>query len=322
MQDAYGRKIEYLRISITERCNLRCQYCMPVDGASSRKEQLLSMDEIFRVVQTGAKLGIRYIKVTGGEPLVRKECVELIQGLKGIPGIEKVTLTTNGVLLKERLQELEAAGVDGINVSLDSMDEDSYYQLTGKDCLAQVISGIKATASTNIPVKINCVSIKGQKDWKQILLLAKELPIDVRFIEMMPLGLGKRFETEDHRVIFRQIKERYPEIKKEQRPRGAGPAVYYHIPEFRGCVGFISALHGPFCESCNRVRLTAAGYLKTCLCYNDGADLAVVLRKQEGGQEKELEKVMSEAIFGKPKKHCFENPESVTEDRLMGQIGG
>ncbi|MDD3221786.1 MAG: GTP 3',8-cyclase MoaA [Clostridia bacterium] len=322
MQDAYGRKIEYLRISITERCNLRCQYCMPVDGASGGKEQLLRMDEILRVVQTGAKLGIRYIKVTGGEPLVRKDCVELIRGLKGIPGIEKVTLTTNGVLLKERLQELEAAGVDGINVSLDSMDEDSYYRLTGKDCLAQVLSGIKAAASTDIPVKINCVSIKGQKDWKQILLLAKELPVDVRFIEMMPLGLGKNFETEDHRGIFQQIKERYPEIKKEQRPRGAGPAVYYYIPEFRGCVGFISALHGSFCESCNRVRLTADGYLKTCLSYNEGADLAAVLRKQGDGQEKELEKVMSEAVFSKPKKHCFENPESVTEDRLMGQIGG
>ncbi len=322
MKDHFGRKIEYLRISITERCNLRCRYCMPEGSVCSGAETELTVDEILKVGAAAAALGIHSVKVTGGEPLVRKECGEIIRRLKGLPGIERVTLTTNGIFLPEQLGALRAAGVDGINISLDTVDRKNYRHLTGMDGIDRVMAGIRMAAQGPAPVKINCVSMKGDGDWKQVMLLAKELPVDVRFIEMMPLGAGKGFETEDHREVLEKIRAIYPGVKPDERIHGSGPAVYYRIPGFRGCIGFISAVHGPFCKNCNRVRLTADGFLKPCLCYDTAADLKPLLRQETEQGEKSLEKYMAEVIYHKPEAHCFETPEKVTESRKMAEIGG
>lgn len=322
MKDHSGREIEYLRISITEQCNLRCRYCMPEGCAAGCLDTQLTVDEILKIGKAVSALGIKYIKVTGGEPLVCKECEALIQKLKAIPGIEKVTLTTNGVLLEERLAALIAAGVDGINISLDTMDRKNYQQLTGRDCFEAVMKGIRTAAEEAVPVKINCVSMKDSEDWREVMLLARDLPVDVRFIEMMPLGAGKGFETEDHREMFEKIREEYPKIQSDGRIHGFGPAVYYKIPGFQGSIGFISAVHGPFCSSCNRVRLTADGLLKLCLCYDTAVDLKPILRDVSGLSEKKLEKQIAEAIYHKPEAHCFESPEKVTESRRMAEIGG
>ena len=322
MKDHFGRKIEYLRISITERCNLRCRYCMPEGSVCSGAETELTVDEILKVGAAAAALGIHSVKVTGGEPLVRKECGEIIQKLKGLPGIERVTLTTNGIFLPEQLGALRAAGVDGINISLDTVDRKNYRHLTGMDGIDRVMAGIRMAAQGPVPVKINCVSMKGDGDWQQVMLLAKELPVDVRFIEMMPLGAGKCFETEDHREVLEKIRAIYPGVQPDERIHGSGPAVYYRIPGFRGCIGFISAVHGPFCKNCNRVRLTADGFLKPCLCYDTAADLKPLLRQETEQGEKPLEKYMAEVIYHKPEAHCFETPEKVTESRKMAEIGG
>lgn len=322
MRDHSGRKIEYLRISITERCNLRCQYCMPAGSFPEAPDSQLSVDEILEIARAGAALGIKYIKVTGGEPLVRKECEVIVRKLKGIPGIEKVTLTTNGVLLAERFAALTAAGIDGINISLDTMDRENYHRLTGMDCFEDVLQGIRVASAGEIPVKINCVSMKGSGDWQQVMEIARELPVDVRFIEMMPLGAGKGFDTEDHRALRRKIEELYPGIQPDERIHGCGPAVYFKIPGFQGSIGFISAVHGPFCGKCNRIRLTADGFLKPCLCYDTALDLKPLLGHKKEETEEKLKQRMAEVIYHKPEAHCFDTPEKVTEHRRMAEIGG
>ena len=319
MKDRWGREIEYLRISITESCNLCCRYCMP-DGPCKTKNSLLSYDEIEEVVRAGAGLGIKYIKVTGGEPLVRKDCDQLIRRLKKVSGIEKVTLTTNGQLLTEQIERLKAAGVDGINISLDTMNPAAYKELTGYDGLSKVLEGIEAGLLSTIPIKVNCVAFKGHSDWKTVLLLARDRKLDVRFIEVMPLGQGKNFESEDCLQILEEIKNIYPGTTRDERKHGQGPAVYYQIPGFSGSVGVISALHGPFCQSCNRLRVTSAGFLKTCLCYNDGINLRPFLGKKDGMAA--LRATIKKVVWDKPKAHCFDQPEKITESHKMGEIGG
>lgn len=367
MKDSYGRTIDYLRISITDRCNLRCRYCMPCGIETVSHGDILTFEEIRRVALCGARLGIRHIKVTGGEPLVRKGCCELIRILKAVPGIEHVTLTTNGILLEEYLEELIQSGIDGINVSLDTVDRRLYERITGKDGLSSVLSVLERASSLSVPLKINAVSLdwkeldrgtgkgeNGRRDteyWKELVLLAKDYPIDVRFIEMMPIGYGRGYQTMNYEKLPEKMMKEFPGMKREDgagnvgkiavetvpgsdrkkpgRVHGFGPAVYYEIPGFLGSIGFISAVHGKFCADCNRVRLTAQGYLKTCLCFEDGADLRVVLRnKAENGSDrvedkmKELTAVMKEAISRKPAAHCFDTPEKITEQHNMVSIGG
>lgn len=316
-----------MRVSITDRCNLRCRYCMPYGVNLVTHGDILSFDEIGKVVSAGARLGIRHVKVTGGEPLVRKGCPFLIRSLKAVPGIEHVTLTTNGILLEEYLEELLDAGIDGINISLDTTDRELYRQITGLDGLEVVLGVLKRAACLPVPVKINAVSLDwgemGQaENWKTLVMLAQQYPVDVRFIEMMPIGCGKMFKTVNHKQLLEEMMQAFPGMEREkdkEKRHGFGPAVYYRIPGFSGSIGLISAIHGKFCESCNRVRLTAQGMLKTCLCFEDGADLRAVLR--EDG-EKNLEEVMKTAIMKKPAAHCFEKPEKITEMHPMAAIGG
>lgn len=325
MRDQTGRTIDYMRISITDRCNLRCRYCMPYGVESLPMRELLTYEEIEEVCRQGAALGIRHLKVTGGEPLVRKGCCGLMGRLLRIQGIEAVTVTTNGILLKENLDGLLEAGVRAVNVSLDTLDRAEYEAITGFDGLERVLSGIEAACRAGLQVKINAVSVDWRGDgngcFRELAGLAKDYPVDVRFIEMMPIGYGKQFKTIDHRTLIEAAKREFPGIQPDDGVHGYGPAVYFRVPGFQGGLGFISAIHGKFCAGCNRVRLTSTGYLKPCLCYESGTDLRSILRGPDFTGD-QLRRAMEAAIYAKPQAHCFERPEAVTETGNMIQIGG
>lgn len=321
MIDSYGRTIDYMRISITDRCNLRCEYCMPNGIEWLPMEEILTFEEMERVCYVAASLGIRFIKITGGEPLVRKGCAELVGMIKKIPGIEKVTITTNGVLLSQHLEELIAAGIDGINVSLDSLKPDLFYKITGLDAFEQVVEGIKEAVERKIPVKINSVLIEGEnsEEWRELIQLSKQMLVDIRFIEMMPVGYGRKFKGINNELILCNIKKKYPGIEKDLKRHGNGPSIYYHIPGFQGSIGFISGVHRKFCNECNRIRITAQGDMKPCLCYDCGANLKEVLRN---GSQEELRNRMKGLIEKKPEAHCFDHLENMTEEKAMVKIGG
>lgn len=318
MKDKAGREIDYMRISITDRCNLRCKYCMPGDIETTDMANLLTYEEIAKVTETAASLGIRHIRLTGGEPLVRRGCVDLVKKIKNISGIDTVGMTTNGVLLAEHARVLKEAGLDSVNVSLDTLDETEFQRLTGRDELKAVLAGIGAVQEVEIPVKINTVHYKNL-NWRAVLAYADERQIPVRFIEMMPIGYGAAYTGKSNEELFRQIEDCYGSAS-EAGKHGAGPAVYYHFPGLNIEVGFISAIHHKFCESCNRIRLTSEGYLKLCLCYEKGVDLRAVLRDPEKGQA--LQEVMKKAILEKPVEHCFEQISEMTEHKAMVRIGG
>ena len=328
MKDSYGRIIDYMRVSITDRCNLRCRYCMPENLLLNPREELLSYEELLLVCRAAAQEGIRKLKVTGGEPLVRTDCVRLIGKLKQIPGIDQVTLTTNGVELTKYLPELIAAGVDGINISLDTLDRDRYRTITGRDELERVRDSVDAAVRSGIPVKINCVpqGDTDEEEWLELAELAKERPIDVRFIEMMPIGYGRDFSAISNVQIRESLRRRYPELHEDARIHGNGPAQYVRIEGWKGSIGFISAIHEKFCSTCNRIRLTSAGELKPCLCYSCGVDLREILRSGSPVREKAVDSIpavdamqaegpdidaqlraaIRQAIRMKPEQHCFD----------------
>lgn len=330
MQDNYGRTIDYMRISLTDRCNLRCRYCMPDGIELVSMQQILTYEEIELICQAAAEEGIRKLKVTGGEPLVRKGCPELIGRLKKIPGIEQVTLTTNGVLLSEYLPKLIENGLDAVNISLDTLDAAKYEKITGKDKLKEVLQGVSDVLDAGIPVKINSVLQKGLNDneWSELARLTLKYPLDVRFIELMPIGYGKADEAVYNDELLERFREKYPDTIADKSVHGNGPAVYYKIPRARGSIGFISAMHGKFCDHCNRIRLTSQGKIKPCLCFEESVDLGEILKnpefqKLEYAQKKEwLRPALEKAIRMKPENHKFENPEEITEHKKMVEIGG
>lgn len=321
MKDRYGRVIDYMRISITDRCNLRCVYCMP-DGCDwIEMDQILTYEEILLICEQAVELGIHKFKITGGEPLVRKGCVDLIRRIKALKGVEQVTLTTNGVLLSEYAEALKDAGIDAINISLDTTEKRLFEQITGRDHLANVLDGMKKAIAYKIPVKINTVLQKGFNDhcWKELLELAKEDPVDVRFIELMPIGSGNSEILIANDQLKEQIREVYGKLIEDKKVHGNGPAIYYSIPGFKGSIGFISAIHGKFCDSCNRIRLTSTGELKACLCYESNCSLREAARAKEREVVKER---LRSVIESKPKMHCFDKKEQITEWKKMTQIGG
>lgn len=324
MIDGLGRRIDYLRISIIDRCNLRCIYCVPQEGVKAVPQtELLSYEEIVRLVKQFARLGIRKIKLTGGETLVRKDVAELVKSLKDISGIEQVTLTTNGILLEESLEALAAAGLDGINLSLNTLDREVFQKIARRDSLEQVLRGFRAALKyPQMPLKVNCVpmGIEGQ-EILSMAELAKNYPVHVRFIEMMPIGLGKQFAFFSEESILQGLRERYGEALPCESHLGNGPARYYSFEGFQGKIGFISAMSHKFCDSCNRVRLTSQGYLKTCLQYDIGTDLKKLLR--EGASEERLYEEIRDAILKKPAAHQFECHLGEHEEvHMMAQIGG
>jgi len=327
MLDNYNRKIDYLRISITDRCNLRCVYCMPECGIETvSHNEILSYDEIIRVCKIAANMGIKKIKITGGEPLVRKNVPELVKNIKAIDGIEEVTLTTNGVLLGDVLDELVKYNIDGINISLDTLDENEYKKITRFDVFSQVRENIfKALQYPDLKVKINCVPIKNQKqNLIRIAQLAKENNIHIRFIEMMPVGYGKRYEylSEESIISLLTESEDLGELKPYDKILGNGPCHYYQIDGFKGKIGFISALSHQFCADCNRIRLTSQGFLKTCLQYETGADIKELLRNDS--DDAVIKSAIQNAILKKPKEHAFltQNFNDTENQSGMNKIGG
>lgn len=320
MLDQYGRMIDYLRISITDRCNLRCVYCMPPEGICYMShEEILRYEEIEVICQAMASQGLKHIKITGGEPLVRQGCPHLIQSLKNISGIETVTLTTNGILLEEMAEQLVHAGVDGINISLDTLDAHEYARITRGGDLNKVLRGLETILNyQNITVKINCVL---GANWKEtacsLAQLAIKNPVHVRFIEHMPIGLGDGKETRLQDQVKKVLENVYGPANVTEKPMGFGPSVYYKFENFQGKIGFISAISHKFCEHCNRVRLTADGKLRLCLQSENAIDLKTVLRSD---RREELVSVIKEAIWQKPREHDFDKKQ--IEAKSMSQIGG
>lgn len=328
MQDQHGRVIDYLRISVTDRCNLRCQYCMPEEGIPSiGHENILTFEQIVTVCRCVSRLGIRKIKLTGGEPLVRKGFTALVREIKALDGIEEVTMTTNGILLEGYLEQLKEAGLDSINISLDTLDKDKFHALTRLGDLDKVISAIqKASAMGFSSVKINSVIMKdyNQKEAVELARLAKDYPVSVRFIEMMPIGNGKEFGAVYQQEIIGELQKAYGPLKPCHQKMGNGPAVYYELAGFQGKIGFISAVSHEFCGQCNRIRLTADGNLKLCLQYKNVLNVKELM--EQGVTEDELTEQIGKEIFFKPQKHDFGNQntqkEEAKETKNMAQIGG
>lgn len=325
MLDKLNRKIDYLRISVIDRCNLRCVYCMPEEGIESiPHDEILTYDEILRICEIVSELGIRKIKITGGEPLVRKDIVNLIRDIKNIDKIEQVTLTTNGILLHEMLDDLYDAGIDAINISLDTLNKDNFKKITRRDGLEKVLMSIDKAYDLGIRVKINCLAIRdfNLSELVEIASFAKDREIDVRFIELMPIGFGKKYTQIDNDEILSILESRFGTFEIVTEKRGNGPAKYYRNQNMKGCIGFISAISHEFCESCNRIRLTSSGFLKLCLHYNKGIDLKGPIRN--GISDEDLKKLIHDTIWNKPISHKFghANGEQDIELKNMVQIGG
>lgn len=327
MIDQYGRTIEYLRISVTDRCNLRCIYCMPEEGVKQLSHsQILNFDEIERICRIGTRLGISKIKLTGGEPLVRKGLPELLGMIKRIPGIEQVTLTTNGILLKDQLDELIRQGMDAVNISIDTLDETCYHTVTRCGDLKKALEGLQAALKyPGLRVKINCVPLQqSEEEYIHLAEYAKNHPVEVRFIEMMPIGLGSAFKGKTREELLTVLEKAFGPSTPYRNCLGNGPAEYVSFEGFQGRIGFINAVSHKFCDSCNRIRLTPEGYLKLCLQYESGVDLREILR--HGASDEVLEEAMREAIWKKPACHNFsgerKEEEQKKEHRAMYGIGG
>lgn len=324
MKDQYQRTIDYLRISVTDRCNFRCRYCMPEEGVKSIcRSEILTYEEILRLCGIAANIGIRKIKITGGEPLVREGVCTLIREIRKIQGIDSVTITTNGSLLEECLPELLEAGISGINISLDTLEKEKFGRITRSNDFDRVWNGFRQALKAKIPVKINCVPMRGvnEDEIADIAALAKEEPVIVRFIEMMPVGMGVQdgIRQDEIRGI---LEAAYTAMLPVKEILGNGPASYYKLPGFLGRVGFISAMSHEFCGECSRIRLTADGILKPCLNYESHIDLKKGMR--EGMGDRELEQMFARGISNKPKCHTFAEPgeHDMREKRLMSGIGG
>ena len=319
MKDRLGREIDYMRISITDRCNLRCGYCMPECGVPSvPHDMILRFDEIVRLVKIFCSMGIKNVKITGGEPLVRKGAVDLIKDIKSVEGIEKVSITTNGILLSENLNALAEAGIDSINISLDTLNRQKYLNITGFDGLNTVLKAIdECRAFPEIKVKINAVTMAdyNRDEICNLADFAAKAGATLRFIEMMPLGLGTGFGGYSQDEIMTVLEEAYGPAKTIKEKVGSGPGKYYSFEGLEGRIGFISPMSHKFCGSCNRIRLTSEGLLRPCL----GSDVGIDLRKpmREGASDEELARIIHDGIMYKPAGHCFE-----TTDSLMSKIGG
>ena len=322
MRDGFGREINYLRLSLTDRCNLRCGYCMPQGITPAAHGDILTYEELLRLAACAVKLGITRFKVTGGEPLVRRDCPAFVGRLKAVPGVEQVTLTTNGTLLPAYLPALGAAGLDGVNVSIDAMDPAVFAQITGNKAPMPDWTGLLSSClAAGWNTKVNVVLLaENRGEWQSLAALAETLAVDVRFIERMPLGQGGNAAPVAAGELLTALRTRWPDLHPVQEHRGNGPARYYASAQLRGRLGVIAAVSRRFCSDCNRVRLTSTGWLKPCLCYEAGTDLRSLLRT--GASDEALCAAISQTIAAKPEAHCFDQPGSISEHRAMSQIGG
>ena len=334
MKDSHGRVIDYLRISLTDRCNFRCIYCMPADGVTAMShDEILRIEEIETIARVATRIGIRSVRLTGGEPLVRKGVVDLVRSLHGMPGIENVSLTTNAALLPEMAGDLKDAGLSRVNISLDTLDPEQFSYITRVGRIEATLKGIDAALETGFdPVKINAVTVRRlNQDFLGFARLSVDRPLHVRFIEYMPVGEstgadGSGWGKEDvvpSDELFEIINARAREaglpeleaINDDGKPIGWGPATYCHFPGAKGTVGFISPLSRHFCSQCNRLRLTADGKLRPCLFSDREVDVRAALR--EGGEDAVYDCFL-EALNLKPDEHH----DKVGTERNMSQIGG
>lgn len=338
--DAHGRRIDYLRISITDRCNLRCRYCMPPDGVQWKPhDQILSYEEILRFVRTAVRHGIGKIRLTGGEPLVRGGIVDFVRELHEIEGIESVAMTTNGTLLPRFAAELHDAGLKRVNISLDSLDPDVFASITRGGRLEDALAGLESAFEVGFdPVKLNVVVVRSlEQDLLGFAKLTLDRPLHVRFIEYMPVGEAEEGSgchaegvegwTRDDTVPSDEVLDRITEgailaghgplvaVEREDAPGGWGPARYYRFEGAQGTVGVISPLSNHFCGECNRLRLTADGRLRPCLFSDHELDVRTALRSGNPG---DVDAVIEAALHDKPQSHDMR----VGTERGMSQIGG
>ncbi len=326
MQDEQGREINYLRISVTDRCNLRCQYCMPETGINHVGHgEILSLEEIARVVRVGTSIGIRKVRLTGGEPLVRRNISQLVHYIHEFKGIDDIAITTNGVLFDSLGDELKAAGLNRVNFSLDSLVAEKFRFITRSGVLPKVLQGIEKALELGLhPIKINTVLIKGFNDDEimDFVGLARQYPLHIRFIEFMPIG-DLLFWRQDRLMSSQEIKQRIEQeyiLDETQKIPGSGPASYYTIQGGHGSIGFISPMSNHFCARCNRLRMTADGKLRACLYEQGETDLRDALKRSSDDQE--LRQLFMKTLRSKPQRHHMQSGWGEDNSRKMYQIGG
>lgn len=317
MKDLYGREISYLRISVTDLCNLRCKYCMPESGVCKLEHaDVLKLEEFYEIAKAFVELGVRKIRITGGEPLVKNGIVELVKKISSL-GVDDLAMTTNGLLLPKYAKELKKAGLNRVNISLDTLNREKYREITRGGDLLDVFKGIEIAKEVGLtPIKINTVLIGDFNidEIENFVYITQQENIDVRFIELMPIGEASGW-AEEKFVSNNMILEKVPELIKTEAKDPSSPAVYYKLPNGLGKVGIINPISCKFCDACNRVRLTASGKLKLCLHSDDEIDLREVLRS--GG---DLNKAIRESILQKPEEHHLEEGKFIK--RNMNEIGG
>jgi len=326
MKDSYGREINYMRLSITDKCNYRCKYCMPEEGIPDLgHDQILRYEELEAIVKASVELGIHKFRLTGGEPLVRKGIVEFVRRLKSIPGVTELTMTTNGALLGDLAKPLKAAGLDRVNISLDSLRHTRFKEITRCGDLNDVLAGINAsTAAGFSPIKLNVVTMKGFNDDEilDFVQLTMQHPFEVRFIELMPFSGNK--DMNYGYISTEEIMAKLPALKPVKKPiNESGVAQLYSYPGSKGYIGFISPLSDCFCPSCNKVRITSDGKLKTCLHSNNEYDLKPALIENSNGDFdiEKLKNSIEQAIMAKEECHHLQ-PGKATVERNMNKIGG
>lgn len=318
LMDQCGRSITYLRVSITDRCDLRCRYCIPPGAVQfAPPEALLTADEIVRVCALAVQLGVTDIRLTGGEPLLRPDWPDIARRVSALDGVRRLALTTNGVHLAQQSELLRQSGVQAVNVSLDSLCAARYAAVTGLDRLDAVLDGIDAALRAGLAVKLNCVCLPdAAEDAVQLAAFAKTHPVAVRFIEMMPVGQGQHAPHAEFAAVRRAVYDAFGAFAPCP-PDGSGPAWEETRPEFAGRIGWIAACSAPFCASCNRVRLTAAGQLRPCLGHDMGTDLRALLRC--GASDDAVRAAMRRTIYNKPVSGGFDAPDAHMN---MNTIGG
>ncbi len=324
--DSFGRRHNNLRVSVTDRCNLRCVYCMPEEVTFLPRAELLTFEEIERVARVATTLGVNKVRLTGGEPLLRRDLPRLVERLANVPGLSDVGLTTNGILLAREARRLREAGLERINISLDTMDREKFQQITRRDDFDRVIEGILAAKEAGFhPIKVNAVAIRGftEDDVVPLARFALEHGLEMRFIEYMPLDAGRLWERE--KVLFAAemielLEKGIAPLRPAANQDPRAPALDYDYTDGSGSVGFIASVSRPFCMSCNRLRLTAEGKLRNCLFSLEETDVRGLLR--EGGTDPEIAQAIRSCVAAKWEGHEINTARFIQPDRMMHSIGG
>ncbi|MBO9693748.1 GTP 3',8-cyclase MoaA [Chryseobacterium sp.] len=327
LTDKFGRSINYLRLAIVDRCNLRCTYCMPENGLPWIKQnELMTDEEMLRICSVFTEMGVDKIRITGGEPFVRKNSIELIQNISQLAGLTDLSITTNGLLTEQYIPQLKKYGIQSVNLSLDTLDRDRFFKITRRNSLDKVMRTLDGLLQNNIKVKINTVVMEGQntEDIIPLVTLTKNLPVDVRFIEEMPFN-GSETDISlkwNFTQIYSYIKDHFPEIQKTADPKSS-TSYNYKIPGFVGSIGIIAAYTRSFCGDCNRIRITPSGILRTCLYEGSGINLKDEIRM--GKTDEALKNIIISSIHQKPKDGWEAQKQSLNPSQIhqsMATIGG